>query len=130
MASIRREIHIDAPVDKVWDALRDVGALHTRLAPGFVTDTRVNGNTRVVTFANGMGVLEDIVAVDDQHRRVIWAIVGQKFHHYQGTATVEPEDPGCRFIWTADLLPDNLAPDVEQMINAGIVVIKQTQERR
>ena len=130
MASIRREIHIDAPVDKVWDALRDVGALHTRLAPGFVTDTRMNGNTRVVTFANGTGVLEDIVAVDDQHRRVIWAIVGQKFHHYQGTATVEPEDPGCRFIWTADLLPDTLGPDVEQMIDAGIAVIKQTQARR
>jgi hypothetical protein len=26
MASIRKQIHIDAPVAKVWDALRDVGA--------------------------------------------------------------------------------------------------------
>lgn len=128
MASIRKEIHIDAPTDKVWDALRDVGALHTRLVPGFVTATRLNGNAREVTFANGTSVLEDIVSVDDRHRRVIWAIVGQKFHHYQGTATVEPEDPGCRFVWTADLLPDELAPDVEAMIKAGIAVIKKTLE--
>jgi carbon monoxide dehydrogenase subunit G len=128
MASIRKEIHIDAPVEKVWDALRDVGALHTRLVPGFVTATRLNGNSREITFANGMTVREDIVTVDNRHRRVIWAIVGQRFHHYQGTATVEPEDPGCRFVWAADLLPDELAPEVEAMINAGISIIKKTME--
>ena len=37
MASIRREVHIDARPETVWDALRDVGALHHRLVPGFVT---------------------------------------------------------------------------------------------
>lgn len=130
MASIRKEVRIDAPVDKVWDALRDVGALHTRLVPGFVTDTRMEGNARVVTFGNGMTAREDIVSIDDTRRRVIWAIVGQKFHHYQGTATVEPGDPGSRFIWTVDLLPDDLAPAVEAMMSAGIAVIKKTQESR
>src|SRR5262245_41559453 len=43
MASIRKEIRIEAPVDRVWDALKDVGALHTKLVPGFVTDTRMEG---------------------------------------------------------------------------------------
>ncbi len=128
MASIRKEIHIDAPVEKVWDALRDLGALHTRLVPGFVAVTRLNGSSREVTFANGTKVVEDIVSVDGRHRRVTWAIVGQQFHHYQGTATVEPGDPGCRFVWTADLLPDELAPDVEAMITAGIAIIKKTME--
>ncbi len=128
MASIRKEIHIDAPVEKVWDALRDVGALHTRLVPGFVTATRLDGNAREITFANGMTVREDIVSVDNRHRRVIWAIVGQRFHHYQGTATVEPEDPGCRFVWAADLLPDELAPEVEAMTTAGLATIKKTME--
>ncbi len=130
MASIRKEIQIDAPVERVWAALRDVGALHTRLVPGFVTDTRMEGNTRVVTFGNGLTVREDIVSIDDQHRRVIWAIVGQKFHHYQGTATVEPGDPGSRFVWTVDLLPDELAPNVEAMMTAGLAVLKRTQEGR
>jgi hypothetical protein len=82
----------------------------------------------VVTFGNGMTAREDIVTVDDKHRRVIWAIVGQKFHHYQGTATVEPADPGSRFIWSVDLLPDELAPGVEAMMTAGLAIIKRTQE--
>lgn len=130
MASIRKEIQIDAPVERVWDALRDVGALHTRLVPGFVTDTRMDGKAREVTFGNGMTAREDIVTVDDERRRVIWAIVGQKFHHYQGMACVEPADPGSRFIWTVDLLPDELAPNVEAMMTAGLAVIKKTQEGR
>jgi uncharacterized protein YndB with AHSA1/START domain len=129
MTSIRKEIRISAPVDLVWDALRDVGALHTRLAPGFVTDTRMEGNTRMVTFGVGMTAREEIVSIDPTQRRVAWAIVGQQFRHYNGAAWVEPDPKGgSRFIWTADLLPDELAHQVEQMMNSGITVIKRTLE--
>ena len=41
MASIKREVPISARSEHVWDALRDVGALHQRLAPGFVTEARL-----------------------------------------------------------------------------------------
>ena len=47
MASIRREIHVDASSDRVWDALRDVGRIHERLVRGFVSDCRLEGNARV-----------------------------------------------------------------------------------
>ncbi len=47
MASIRRQILIDAPPDDVWDAVRDFGAPHTRLVPGFATDSRLDGDTRI-----------------------------------------------------------------------------------
>ena len=53
MASIHREISIAAPPEHVWSAARDVGALHTRLVPGFVTDTRLEEGARMVTFGNG-----------------------------------------------------------------------------
>ena len=129
MASIRKEIRINASVDRVWDALRDVGALHTRLVPGFVKDTVLEGNTRVVVFSNGMTVREDIVGVDATQRRVAWAVVGQQFRHYNGAAWVE-SDPkgGSRFFWTADLLPDELAPQVDQMMTEGIEAVKRTLE--
>ena len=129
MASIRKEIRINASVDRVWDALRDVGALHTRLVPGFVKDTVLEGNTRVVVFSNGMTVREDIVGVDAAQRRVAWAVVGQQFRHYNGAAWVE-SDPkgGSRFFWTADLLPDELAPQVDQMMTEGIEAVKRTLE--
>lgn len=127
MTSIRKVIHIDASPALVWDALRDVGALHKRLVPGFVKDTHMEGNTRVVTFGNGMVAREEIVGIDDETRRVAWAIVGGQFRHYNGAARVtDDEDGGSWFVWTADLLPDELAEQVESMMSAGILVIKKT----
>jgi hypothetical protein len=129
MASIRKEIRIDAPVDQIWDALRDVGALHTKLVPGFVQDTRLEGDARVVTFGNGMTAREEIISVDAAQRRVAWAVVGQQFRHYSGAAWVEADPKGgSRFFWTADLLPNELAGQVDQMMTAGIAVVKQTME--
>jgi uncharacterized protein YndB with AHSA1/START domain len=129
MATIRKEIEIHASPQRVWEALSDVGALHTRLAAGFVAETRMEGNERIVTFANGMVAREEIVAVDDAARRVVWAIVGQQFHHYNGAAQLFDHANGTRFVWTTDLLPDELAPNVDAMMTAGIAAIKKTIER-
>jgi carbon monoxide dehydrogenase subunit G len=128
MATIHKEIEIHASPQRVWEALSDVGALHTRLAAGFVVETRMEGNERIVTFANGMVAREEIVAVDDAARRVVWAILGQQFHHYNGAAQVFDHADGSRFVWTTDLLPDELAPNVDTMMTAGIAAIKKTIE--
>jgi hypothetical protein len=129
MASIRKEISIDASPDEVWDALRDVGALHTRLVPGFVVDTVMEGNTRVVTFGNGKVAREEIVSIDETRRRVAWAIVGAPFRHFNGAARVEADgNGGARFVWTTDVLPDDLAQQVDAMMSAGIAIVKKTHE--
>lgn len=129
MASIRREVHIQASPEKVWDALRDVGALHTRLCPGFVVDTQLEGDTRWVTFGNGRKARELIVSVDDATRRVSWAIVDEPFIHYNGAAQVTPLDDGtCRFTWISDVLPNELAPTVAGMIEEGLAATKRKQE--
>src|SRR5947209_14139628 len=88
MACIRKEILLDASAENVWAALRDVGALHTRLVPGFVVDTRLEGDARIVTFGNGMVVRELIVDVDDEARRLVWAVVGGRFTHHNASAQV------------------------------------------
>lgn len=129
MATIHREVHIQADPDQVWSALRDVGALHTRLCPGFVIDTKMEGDARVVTFGNGRTARELIVSVDEQMRRVAWAIVDEPFVHYNGAAQVIAlPGGGCRFTWTSDLLPNEVAPTVAAMIETGIETIKRTQE--
>ena len=53
MASIHREVRIERGVDEVWDAVRDWGAPHKRLAPGFLLDTRVEGEARVEVHCDG-----------------------------------------------------------------------------
>ena len=130
MASIRREVHIDVSPEAAWDALRDIGALHTRLVPGFVTDVKLEEGARIVTFGNGLVARELIVDIDDDARRIAWSVVGGRMTHHNASAQVFPEGPnGCRFVWIADLLPNEVAPAITAMIEQGIAVIKQTLER-
>jgi uncharacterized protein YndB with AHSA1/START domain len=58
VASIHREIRLDADPETVWDALRDVGALHQRLAPGFVIDVRLEEGARVAMMDQGLAVIK------------------------------------------------------------------------
>ena len=46
MAYFRQQIDIARPEAVVWDALRDVGALHTRLVRGFVLECEFDGRVR------------------------------------------------------------------------------------
>jgi hypothetical protein len=129
MASIRRETLIEVPLEVAWSALRDVGALHTRLVRGFVENTRMEGDVRVVTFVNGMVIREPILDVDDTHHRVAWGAEGGALRHYSASAQVFVEGPGrSRFVWIADLLPNEAAPRVAGMIEAGIAAAKKTLE--
>jgi hypothetical protein len=124
MASIHKEVLLNAAPDLVWDALQDLGALHTRLVPGFVIATRLEPGARVVTFANDQVVRELIIDVDATQRRVAWAIVDAPFRHYNASAQVLSESSGgCRFVWVADLLPDELREQVSQMMDQGLKAI-------
>jgi carbon monoxide dehydrogenase subunit G len=129
MATIRKEILIDTTPEKAWGALRDVGALHTRLVAGFVIDTKLEGNTRLVTFKNGNVAREEIISVDESQRRVAWAIVGQGFHHYNGAAQVFDSGKGrARIVWITDLLPDSLAEAIDNAMTNGVTAMKKTLE--
>jgi len=125
MASIRKEILLEARAEDVWDAVRDIGALHTRLVPGFVTDTRLEAGARIVTFGNGMVVRELIVDLDDRARRLVWSARGRLTHH-NAAAQVFPEgEQRARLVWTADLLPDELAGEVGTMMEHGAAAMRK-----
>lgn len=129
MASIRREVVIEASPERVWDALRDVGAVHERLCPGFVTDVKLEPGARVVTFGNGLVAREAIVAIDEAERRVVWSASGGRLVHHNASAQVCAEADGrTRFVWIADLLPDEMAPAIAGMIAQGIETIRKTLE--
>lgn len=127
MASIRTEAVIEAPPHVVWSAVSDWGALHERLAPGFVIDTRLDGKDRIVTFFDGNTVREILVDMDSDARRLVWSIVGGPYSHHNGVAQVFDEAPDrTRFVWVADLLPDALAERTTEMMQRGTAVIKET----
>ena len=130
MASIRKEIPLDARAEDVWDAVRDIGALHTRLVPGFVTDTKLEPGARIVTFANGMIVRELIVDLDDKARRLAWSAVGGRLTHHNASAQVFAEGDKSRLVWTADLLPNELAGDIRMMIDHGASAMQKAFAKR
>jgi carbon monoxide dehydrogenase subunit G len=130
MASIHKEIRVDAPADHVWRAIRDVGRVHLRLAQHFVVDTRLDGDTRLVTFVNGTVVRERIVDIDDTTRRLAYSVIEWRATHHNASFQVLPEgDKRSRIVWVADLLPNDLAPTVDAMMEQGCQAIKHTLER-
>jgi Polyketide cyclase / dehydrase and lipid transport len=129
MASIRTGTMIDAACQEVWAALRDWGALHERLAPGFVTDPQLDGDDRLVTFFDGVVVREVLVDLDDDAQRLAWTIVDGPYTHHNGSAQVFCDgDDRTRFVWTTDLLPNELAAPIAQRMEQGTSVIKQALE--
>jgi hypothetical protein len=127
MATIRREVTVDADAAQVWDAFKDVGALHTRVVRGFVTATELDGADRLVTFANGFSVRERIVTIDDDARRLVYTAVGGRTTHYNAAVEVLAEPAGrVRIVWLVDLLPDDVAPVVAGMMDHGVAAMATT----
>jgi carbon monoxide dehydrogenase subunit G len=130
MASIHKEIVIDASPTQVWDAVRDIGNIHKRLVPGFVTDTKLEEGARIVTFANGMVAREAIVDLDDKTRRLAWSATGGRLSHHNASMQLFDDDNGgTRAVWICDMLPNELAPAIAGMIQQGLDAMKKTLEQ-
>jgi len=130
MATIRKEILTNASPDRVWDAIRDIGALHTRLVPGFVVDTRLEPGVRTVTFANGMTVREPIVSLEDDVKRLVWTTEGASFlRHYNGSAQVFERGSVTCVVWTADFLPDTAGSQIGEFMEAGADAMKAALDK-
>ena len=130
MASIHKEISINASAEHVWEIVRDIGAVHKRLVPGLVTDVRQQADARVVTFASGMVVRELIVDIDDGRKRLAYAAVGGMFTHHNASMNVVANGQhACRLVWITDLLPDEAAPAVGSVIDEAAPIMKRTLEQ-
>ncbi len=126
MASICKEFDVAAPPDTVWAALKDVGAVHTRLARGFVTDCRMDGKDRIVTFANGLVAREVIVDIDDRARRLVYSAKSEHLQHHNASFTVSAHGAGSRVVWVADLLPDAAAGPIGAKMEQGAAAMRKT----
>ena len=130
MATIYKEFRVNAPPQFVWEAIKDVGSVHTRLAQGFVIDTVLTDDVRTVTFANGLVLREQIVTVSDEQRRLAYTVVGGRASHHNAYFQVFPASEGqSQVLWVTDLLPAEMLGPIAQMVELGSVAIQQTLER-
>ncbi len=130
MASISKTISIAAPADHAWAALRDFAHVHVRLAPGFLTAAEMDTPTsRIVTFFNGAKVREVLVTCDDASRRLVYTATGGKATHHNASAQILADGhEACRFVWITDVLPDDVAPFIEAMMERSAAAMKATLE--
>jgi carbon monoxide dehydrogenase subunit G len=132
MATIYKEFIVEADAEQVWDALRDFGAVHTRLAPGFLTDCKLDGKgARIVSFANGLVARELLVGIDEANRRLAYTVTDGKASHHHASAQVFADGEGrSRFVWITDVLPDEFGAYVEPMMVKGGEAMKKTLEQQ
>lgn len=132
MASFSKEIVIQVNPEDVWAAICDVGAVHQRLTPGVLTDARLDGDARIVTFASGTVVRELIVDLDNEARRFVYAVVsgGRTTHHNASWQVFALGKNMSRLVWITDFLPNEVAPIIQQLVEQGIAEMKQTLEAR
>ena len=130
MASIEKILLIEASAESVWDAVRDFGALHRRLVPGFVRDTKLEGDARIVSFGNGTVARELLVDCDDSKRRLVYAVISERIQHYNAVVQIEADGADhARLTWTIDLLPNSAALYIEGQMQQACAVMKETLER-
>lgn len=128
MATLRRQIALNAPARAVWSALRDFGAVHIRVAPGFLTKLEMDRDDRIVTFFNGQVARERLVTADDEDCRLVYSVVEGRASHYNAAVQVFPEGDGSRLVWTIDLLPNELAPAIGGMMDHAAGFMKKALE--
>lgn len=131
MASIRKEMHLAAPLEKVWQALADFQNVHTRLAPGFVVDSKPAGDSaRIITFANGSVVKETLVTLDEKRHRLVYVVSSERISHHNASAELVAEGTAhCRFVWTTDVLPNEIAPYIDAQMAEGANAMQVALER-
>ncbi|MET9515854.1 SRPBCC family protein [Streptomyces sp. NPDC002994] len=132
MASVIREVSIDAPAGRCWDLLGDFAAGPQRFAPGYVTGSRLTEpGERLVTFATGDVVRERLIAIDNQARRIVWAWTGDNVQPVHNNSSIQVFAHGpdrSRLVWIHDVLPDELVAGLTSAIDGGLPIIKQTLE--
>jgi hypothetical protein len=126
MASIHKELSIHARPEDVWAAVADFGAVHRRLAPGFVLDAKLDGDARIVTFANGAIARELLVDCDHDRRRLVYAVISERVKQHSASVQVFADgDARSRLTWIVDFLPNELAPYMDaQMDQAALAMQK------
>jgi carbon monoxide dehydrogenase subunit G len=130
MSTVYKEFIVEAPPQFVWDAVKDVGAAHTRLYQGYVTDTMFADGERTLTFANGVVSKEHVISVLDDKRRLASVSGAGTTRHYHAVWQVFPtgEEHRSKVLWVVDVLLEALFDTVKEMIDLGSSAMKQTLE--
>ena len=128
MATIYKETPIDVSVDKLWEALSDVGHVDRLLS--YLEDVDMDGAYRSCSMEGGGRLREFIISVDSERRRVAYSVVEEPFGFEHHSASWRAVDDGGQtvFVWETDVMPDTVVEALEPLIDQSIDDIRTAVE--
>jgi Polyketide cyclase / dehydrase and lipid transport len=121
MATICKELLVGMPPGELWQRVKNVGNI-SRLFPNFIPASELGeNNSRSCTLADGSQLVERIVTVDGDLRRLAYTITQSPMPltHHQASMQVFAEGDGSRFVWITDFLPDEAATVLGEVLKAA-----------
>jgi carbon monoxide dehydrogenase subunit G len=128
--TIYRETRINAPVDDVWSALEDVGAINRLI--DFLGEVTVDGDQRTCELGD-QGLLKELmVSIDPELRRVAYTIEESPFgfRHHHASMQAVPDGDGTRFVWWTDFQPAENAGPLAEAIDGSLASIERSFARQ
>ncbi|MEO6712802.1 MAG: SRPBCC family protein [Mycobacteriales bacterium] len=124
MATIVREFRLDRPVDVVWKDFADVGRINKLI--DYLGEVTLDGNVRSCSIGDSGELEELIVSVDQERKRIAYAITRSPFNFQFHSASMQivPDGDVACCVWTTDVLPDSLVGAVTEPIDAAVDSIK------
>lgn len=126
MATISKTITVDAPMPSVWEKISDTGSISDLI--GFIASSVQNGDTRVCSLEGGGELTEKIISVDQDLKRVAYAITSSPLNMEFHAASMQLEDNmgQTQLSWTVDLLPDEARDQMEPMLDGACADMAKT----
>ena len=119
MASIHKDISTRRPPRRRLVPRCAISARCTRLGRA-LSPTRLDGDARIVTFANGNVARELLVDCDEARRRLVYAVVSERVKQHSASVQVSPTARrAAGMVWIADVLPNEIAPYIDGQMDLG-----------
>jgi hypothetical protein len=95
-----------------------------------VTECRLDGDSRIVTFANGNIARELLVTMDEERRRLVYAVVSERVKQHSASIQIFADgDNRSRMVWIADVLPNEIGRYIDGQMDLGALAMQKNFRR-
>lgn len=126
MTTIQKTIKLDTKIDSVWAKISDTAGISNLI--GFLASSVQNGDTRTCTLDQGGELVEKIISVDPELKRVMYSItkspLNMDFH--ASSMQVNETADGSELVWTVDVLPPEAVEHMEPMLAGACADMETT----
>lgn len=126
MTTIYRTIDIQASPSSVWEKIADTEQISNLV--GFLKSSVQADDTRTCTLDGGGQLVEKIVSVDHDLKRVMYAITDSPLNmaYHASSMHVQEHEGHTRLAWTVDLLPKEAAEHFTPMLDSACADMQTT----